>query len=105
MITDLTGFVKKQFEMIEKRFERQEKRFDAMKATLESHGQILELHQDTMEKMHEDLRDIRQGQLLHDRRFDELESVVRATAKAVDKDAVKVIDHERRLIRLEHAKR
>ena len=72
-IGELTSFVKKQFELQEK----------------------------LLEKTSEDIKDLRQGQLLHDKRFDELESAVRGISRAVDKDAVKVIDHERRLTRVE----
>lgn len=60
-----------------------------------------ELQQKLMEKTHYDIRDLRQGQLLHDKRFDGIEQTLRAVSYAVDKDAVKVIDHERRLNRLE----
>ena len=64
-----------------------------------------EVQEKLLEKTSEDIRDLRQGQLMHDKRFDELESAVRAVSRAVDKDAVKVIDHERRVIRLEHSSR
>jgi hypothetical protein len=60
-----------------------------------------ELQQRLLEKTSYDIRDLRQGQLLHDKRFDELESVARGISHAVDKDSVKVIDHERRISRLE----
>lgn len=74
LLTELISFVKKQFDVQEK----------------------------LLEKSAEDIRDLRQGQLSHDKRFDELESAVRGLSRAVDKDAVKVIDHERRLTRLEY---
>lgn len=60
-----------------------------------------ELQQKILEKTYYDIRDLRQGQLLHDKRFDSIEQTLRAVSYAVDKDAVKVIDHERRLSRLE----
>ena len=66
--------------------------------------QQFEIQEDILEKTAEDIKDLRQGQLLHDKRFDELESAVRGISRAVDKDAVKVIDHERRITRLEHAR-
>ncbi len=73
LLTELMEFVKKQFEV---------------------QGKILE---DTAEE----IRDLRQGQLDQEKRFDQLETAVRAVSRAVDKDAVKVIDHERRLTRIE----
>ena len=60
-----------------------------------------EIQKKLLEKTVEDIRDLRQGQLAHDKRFDELESAVHGISRAVDKDAVKVIDHERRTTRLE----
>lgn len=63
-----------------------------------------ELLQHVLEKTAIDIRDLRQGQLLHDKRFDEIESVMRGISRAVDKDAVKVIDQERRITRLEHSR-
>ncbi len=60
-----------------------------------------ELVQKLMEKTSYDIRDLRQGQLMHDKRFDEIDSNLRAVARATDKDSVKVIDHERRITRLE----
>ncbi|OGG79179.1 hypothetical protein A3A39_03620 [Candidatus Kaiserbacteria bacterium RIFCSPLOWO2_01_FULL_54_13] len=60
-----------------------------------------ELQEKLLEKTSEDIRDIRETLLLHDKRFDELESVGRAVQRAIDKDSVKVIDHERRIARLE----
>ena len=66
--------------------------------------QQFEIQEDILEKTAEDIKDLRQGQLLHDKRFDELESAVRGISRAVDKDAVKVIDHERRITRLQHAR-
>ena len=80
LIMELMEFLKKQFEIIYKRFDAQEK---------------------ILESSAEDIRDLREGQLLHDRRFDELESAVRGISRAVDKDAVKVIDQGRRLTRFE----
>ncbi|MDO8514110.1 MAG: hypothetical protein Q7S50_01040 [bacterium] len=90
LLSELMAFVKKQFE-------RQEKQLDRVES-------VLSLHQDILEKGSEDMRDLRQGQLLHDKRFDELDSAVHGISRAVDKDAVKVIDHERRIIRLEHSR-
>jgi hypothetical protein len=46
-------------------------------------------------------RDIFQGQLAQEKRLDDIEQVLRGISRAVDKDAVKVIDHERRITRLE----
>ena len=66
--------------------------------------QQFEIQEDILEKTAEDIKDLRQGQLLHDKRFDELESAVRGISRAVDKDAVKVIDRERRITWLEHAR-
>lgn len=74
LLKELVTFVKKQFEVQER----------------------------LLEKTAEDIKDLRQGQLLHDKRFDELESAVHAVSRAVDKDAVKTIDHERRITRLEY---
>ncbi len=63
-----------------------------------------ELLYDVLEKTSADIRDLRQGQMMHDKRFDELEQIMRGVSRAVDKDAVKVIDHERRITRLEHSR-
>jgi hypothetical protein len=60
-----------------------------------------DLQQKLLEKTVYDIRDLRQGQLLHDKRFDEIDRSLRAISHAVDKDAVKVIDHERRINKLE----
>lgn len=76
LLTELSTFVKEQFELQEK----------------------------MLETTTDEIRDLRQGQLLHDKRFDELDSVVRGISRAVDKDAVKVIDHERRIARLERTR-
>jgi len=40
----------------------------------------------------------------HDVRFDEVESTLQGIAKAVDKDALAVVDHEHRIAALEHAR-
>lgn len=87
MIGELMEFTKKQLE-------RQAKKLDEI-------IDVVGLQQDILQKVTEDMRDVRQGQLSHDKRFDQLEALAHATARAVDKDAVKVIDHERRLIRME----
>ena len=60
-----------------------------------------ELQQKLLEKTSYDIRDLRQGQLMHDKQFDELSQTLRGISHAVDKDAVKVIDHERRITRME----
>lgn len=60
-----------------------------------------ELQYKLWEKSSADIRDLRQGQLMHDKRFDEIDQVLHGISHAVDKDAVKVIDHERRITRLE----
>ncbi|MDO8518302.1 MAG: hypothetical protein Q7S26_03370 [bacterium] len=60
-----------------------------------------ELQQKLLEKTVYDIRDLRQGQLLHDKQFDEIQQTLQGISRAVDKDAVKVIDHERRISRLE----
>jgi hypothetical protein len=59
------------------------------------------LQQQLLEKTAEDIRDLRQGQMSHDRRLDEVEQAMRGVLRAVDRDAVKVVDHERRIHRLE----
>ncbi len=60
-----------------------------------------QLQQELLEKTAYDIRDLRQGQMLHDKRFDEIEQTLDGVTRAVDKDAIKVIDHERRIHRLE----
>src|SRR3989344_9653603 len=109
LIMELMEFVKKQFEGVEnmfvgmdkrfegmdKRFEGMDKRFDRIDKRLDSQHQVLTLHQKTLEDMGHDVRELREGQLLHDKRFDELDSAVHAVSRAVDKDAVKVIDQGR----------
>ena len=71
--TEFMAFVKRQFELVQK----------------------------LLEKTSYDMRDLRQGQLMHDKRFDEIEQSLHGISRAVDKDSVKVIDHERRIGRLE----
>src|SRR3989344_6900483 len=85
----------KRFEGMDKRFEGMDKRFDRIDKRLDSQHQVLTLHQKTLEDMGHDVRELREGQLLHDKRFDELDSAVHAVSRAVDKDAVKVIDQGR----------
>jgi hypothetical protein len=60
-----------------------------------------ELQQKLMEKTAYDIRDLRQGQLMHDKKFDKVESALRGVLRAVDRDSVKVMDHERRISRIE----
>lgn len=60
-----------------------------------------ELNYKLLEKTAYDIRDLRQGQMAHDKRFDEIESALRGVTRAVEKDSIKVIDHERRISRLE----
>ena len=60
-----------------------------------------ELQQRLLEKTSTDIRDLRQGQMMHDKQFDEIAQALRGVSRAIDKDAVKVIDHERRISRLE----
>ncbi len=60
-----------------------------------------ELQQRLLEKTSTDIRDLRQGRLMHDKQFYEIVQTLRGIAHAVDKDSVKIIDHERRISRLE----
>ncbi len=60
-----------------------------------------ELQAQVIEKINHDVRDLRQGQMIHDKRFDEIDRANRAISHAVDRDAVKGIDHERRITKLE----
>ncbi|RJQ35252.1 hypothetical protein C4568_01375 [Candidatus Parcubacteria bacterium] len=101
-LDELMGFMKKHFERIEVRFDSVDKRFDGIDKRLNLQQDVLVTHNKMLEDVLEDVRDLRHGQLEHDKRFDALESTVRGISRAIDKDSVKVIDHERRIKRLEY---
>lgn len=52
----------------------------------------------------ERMRDLHYGQSVQEKRLDEIEQNLRAVSRAIDTDSVKVIDHERRISRLEFKK-
>lgn len=54
--------------------------------------------------LHEDIRDIKESQKADSEILDEVRDTLEAVAKAVDKDAVTIISHERRLKVLEKVK-
>lgn len=54
--------------------------------------------------LHDNMKELQEGQKQHDGRFDEIEESLEAISKAVDKDAITIISHERRIRSLERAR-
>ncbi|MDO8518300.1 MAG: hypothetical protein Q7S26_03360 [bacterium] len=78
--------------------------FGAVEKEFGAVGKKFELQEKLLVTVTADIRDLKEGQLLQDRRLDEIEVVVRGISRAVDKDAVKIITQDRRIARLERVR-
>jgi len=89
--------VDKKFDLIERRFEMVEKRFDIIEKRFETVFSHLQ-------SIRSDLRELRDGQKQHEKRLDGIEEMLGAVSRAVDKDAVMIIEYGRRITRLERSR-
>ncbi|MEI7720158.1 MAG: hypothetical protein WCI89_03040 [bacterium] len=81
----LSGFIP----FVKKQFENQEKLFEIVIADIQG--------------VKEEIQDIKDGQVMQDKRLDDIDVVLRGVLRAVDKDSVRVVNHERRITKLERA--
>ncbi|MEK7612659.1 MAG: hypothetical protein AAB449_00740 [Patescibacteria group bacterium] len=76
LVQDFMGFTKRQFELQEK----------------------------LIINLGADIRDLKEGQLMLEKQLDETQIVLRGVQRAIDRDSVKIINHERRITRLERTR-
>ena len=79
-----------------KAFERSDKRLDRIEIILEKQ---VELSISTMK----DVKEIKDVQMNHEKLLDDIGETLRALSRAVDKDAITIVDHGRRIKVLERA--
>jgi hypothetical protein len=60
-----------------------------------------ELQQKLLTNLSERMRDLHYGQSVQEKRLDEIEQNLRGVLRAIDSDSVQIVDHERRIARLE----
>lgn len=84
--------------------EAMNKRFNMVFTELKKHGDHFNFVFRQLTSLREDVKEIRETQKADGEVLDEIRDELSAVSKAVDKDAVTTLDHERRISRLERAR-
>ncbi len=82
--------LKQLYDLVDKKFDLVDKKFDIVFAHLQN--------------IQTDSRQLQKIQREHSGRFDEIDEVLGAVSRAVDKDAVTILAYGRRIARLERAR-